>query len=144
MVNQEKRNFLEKWFSSSKTILLFLEKAANQLENTKSFSVYTDGSKEEFDGSNVMGLGWVIPASTEIPNQIEFSSVTEFFPSSTKAELMAIITIIAIAPRNCSIDIFSDSQGALNIFNNIIRNSDIQIKNIINNGNNPDMVMTAQ
>jgi ribonuclease HI len=142
--NQEKMTFLEKWFSTPKTVLLLLDKAASQLENTDSFSVYTDGSKEDRKGNNLMGLGWVIPIAANIPKQIEFSGKTEFFPSSTKAELMAIITAIAVAPQGCTIDIFSDSQGAISIMKNIVNKSEIQLKNMINNGNNPGMVLVAQ
>ncbi|RHZ84948.1 hypothetical protein Glove_74g324 [Diversispora epigaea] len=136
-----KEKFLRKWFITTETIIDNLLVAAEKVASLNSFSVYTDGSNQDFNGHNIMGLGWVIPASNNIGNNFEFRCTTEFFPSSTKAEIMAMITAIAIAPINSRVEILSDSQGAINIFNNILDNSQgkNKKKEIFNNNN---MVLT--
>ncbi|RHZ83786.1 hypothetical protein Glove_87g262 [Diversispora epigaea] len=58
---------------------------------------------------------------------------------------MALITAIAIAPVNCKVEILSDSQGAINIFNNILNNSlGKNKKNEISNNNNMILTLVAQ
>ncbi|RHZ88214.1 hypothetical protein Glove_25g74 [Diversispora epigaea] len=140
-----KKKFLEKWFNTTETIIDNLLTAAEKVDALNSYSVYTDGSNQDFDGHNIMGLGWVIPISDDTRDDIEFRCTTEFFPSSTKAEIMALITAIAIAPVNCKVEILSDSQGAINIFNNILNNSlGKNKKNEISNNNNMILTLVAQ
>ena len=133
-----KRAFLENWFISEQVIINNLLSIAGKIAHLNSFSVYTDGSNQDFNGCNIMGLGWVIPATNDIINNIEFRCTMEQFPSSTKAEIMAMLTVIAVAPTNCNIEIFSDSQGAINIINNIISAS--KEEKIKSNDNN--MILT--
>ncbi|RHZ89506.1 hypothetical protein Glove_13g249 [Diversispora epigaea] len=138
-----KRAFLENWFISSEQVTINnLLSIAEKIAHLNSFSVYTDGSNQDFNGCNIMGLGWVIPATNDIIHNIEFRCTMEQFPSSTKAEIMAMLTAIAVAPTNCNIEIFSDSQGAINIINNIITTSkEAKIKT---NDNNMILTYAAQ
>ncbi|RHZ88411.1 hypothetical protein Glove_23g249 [Diversispora epigaea] len=46
------------------------------------------------------GIEWVIPATNDIIHNIEFRCTMEQFLSSTKVEIMAMLTAIAIAPTN--------------------------------------------
>ncbi|RHZ72544.1 hypothetical protein Glove_242g159 [Diversispora epigaea] len=140
-----KKKFLEKWFNTTETIIDNLLTAAEKVDALNSYSVYTDGSNQDFDGHNIMGLGWVIPISNDTRDDIEFRCTTEFFSSLTKAEIMALITAIAIAPVNCKVEILSDSQGAIIIFNNILNNSlGKNKKNEISNNNNMILTLVAQ
>ena len=117
-----KEEFLNKWFITTDVIIKNLLRIAEKIAHVKFYSVYTDGSKQDFQGCNIMGLGWIIPTSDIITNNIEFRCTTELFPSSTKAEILAIITAIAVAPKGCKVEVFSDSQGAINVFNGILNN----------------------
>ncbi|RHZ80961.1 hypothetical protein Glove_130g150 [Diversispora epigaea] len=140
-----KEKFLRKWFITTETIIDNLLAAAEKVASLNSFSVYTDGSNQDFNGHNIMDLGWVIPAFNNIGNNIEFRCTTEFFPSLTKAEIMAMITAIAITPVNSRVEILSDSQGAINIFNNILDNSQRKNKKKeIFNNNNMVLTLAAQ
>jgi len=80
---------------------------------------YTDGSVIDI-GTNqcTMGIGWV---QIDNNNQIihKFSAKIHFWPSSYKAELMSILSAISTAPRNSTINIFTDSQSIITKYSNI-------------------------
>ncbi|GBB84703.1 hypothetical protein RclHR1_11290007 [Rhizophagus clarus] len=72
------------------------------------------------DFTKYMGIGWVI-----INNRNEVilecsSSITEW-PSSTRAELGAILSAIFVLQTGQKANIFTDSQAAINNINNNIR-----------------------
>ncbi|RHZ76162.1 hypothetical protein Glove_202g50 [Diversispora epigaea] len=95
----------------------------------KFLEMYTDDSYKDFDGQYIMGLGWIIPESMNpIENDIRFKCYVDHFPSSTKVELLAIITVLAIVPAGSIVNIFTNSQNTINIVEEIIsnRNRDIQ------------------
>jgi ribonuclease HI len=80
---------------------------------------YTDGSVIDI-GTNqcTMGIGWV---QIDNNNQIihKFFAKIHFWPSSYKAELMSILSAISTAPRNSTINIFTDSQSIITKYSNI-------------------------
>lgn len=52
-----------------------------------------------------------------MPNaNITHNGSLEYFPSSTKAETMAILTALIVAPERCDVNIYTDSQGAIDTF----------------------------
>ncbi|RHZ82946.1 hypothetical protein Glove_102g43 [Diversispora epigaea] len=71
-----------------------------------------------------------------IENDIRFKCYVNHFPSSTKAKLLAIITVLAVASVGSVVNVFTDSQNAINIVEKIVSNRDKDIqwtkgKNII-------------
>ncbi|RGB35223.1 hypothetical protein C1646_759608 [Rhizophagus diaphanus] len=48
------------------------------------------------------------------------SDATAFNPSSTKAEVYAVLTILIACPNSCSVNIYTDSQNIISIYNTII------------------------
>ncbi|GBC04978.1 hypothetical protein RclHR1_05990007 [Rhizophagus clarus] len=76
---------------------------------------YTDGSLS-MDGTNksIMGAAWV-----EVSSSVNdtFQCSTAHLPSSTKAEVLAILTAIIAAPTHCHVTIHTDSKNAIDSFN---------------------------
>jgi len=54
-----------------------------------------------------MGIGWVQVENNIITNS--FAAQIQYWPSSYKTELLAILSAISTAPCNCKIDIYTDS-----------------------------------
>src|SRR2546423_1892215 len=71
---------------------------------------YTDGSLAEnkSSGKMVMGSGWV-----SLHGNRSFCCKTSTWPSSTRAELLAIYTALLTVPNNKSVVIKTDSQAAI-------------------------------
>ncbi|PKY29581.1 hypothetical protein RhiirB3_391921 [Rhizophagus irregularis] len=61
-----------------------------------------------------MGYEWTTSNLTDV--NITHNGSLEFFPSSTKAETMAILTALIVSPQNSSINIYTDSQAAIDTF----------------------------
>jgi ribonuclease HI len=61
-----------------------------------------------------MGYGWTTSNLTN--TNITHNGSLEYFPSSTKAETMAILTALLTRPYNGNINIFTDSQAAIDTF----------------------------
>ena len=78
---------------------------------------YTDGSlaskhvrrdRSRLDNISMMGSGWFI-----VQNNRRFDCGSQLWPSSTKAELIAIWSLLLTVPSNSQIIIFTDSQAAI-------------------------------
>ncbi|RHZ49551.1 hypothetical protein Glove_519g40 [Diversispora epigaea] len=113
------------------------EQITSQLRHFNEITVYTDGSCKDFDGQFGMGLGWIIPKSINpVENDIRFKCYADHFSSFTKAKLLAIITALTVVPLGSIVNVYTDSQNAINIVEEIISNRDRDIqwtkgKNII-------------
>ena len=78
-----------------------------------------------------MGIGWIQLENRTITHT--FQAQIKFWPCSFKAELVAILSAIITAPRNCSIQIFTDFQSVISKYNNLTNNKPIsQSLNILN------------
>jgi len=87
-----------------------------------SFQFYTDGSLgNSSDGEKRMGAAWV---QTEGPNQGNFfaAGVTDW-PSSYRAEIVAIILAMLTVPQNSEIEIVTDSASCINTFHRLYKPS---------------------
>ena len=58
-----------------------------------------------------MGFGWIL--TNPDYKDYQFQGQTLTFPSSTRAEIMAILILISIIPRDSTIKIYIDSQAAI-------------------------------
>jgi ribonuclease HI len=81
--------------------------------SVKDFHIYTDGSLDilEFNvtGHVVMDAGWILKGA-----ELSFECGIVNFPSSTRPEILAILTAILATPYNSKLTIYSDSQAAIN------------------------------
>lgn len=105
---QQNNNIIDKWITAEDTIYEKLKKIQRKIKDQKIIKVYTDGSLED----HKMGLGWVIP-SQEGEKHIKFRCNIEYFPSSTRAELAAILTALLVMPKEATIHIYTDSMCAI-------------------------------
>ncbi|PKB98799.1 hypothetical protein RhiirA5_463562 [Rhizophagus irregularis] len=77
---------------------------------------YTDGSytADFLFNEFPMGYGWT---TSNLPQtNITYSGSGKYFPSSTKAEIMGILTALIVCPPNCNTSIYTDSQAAIDTF----------------------------
>ena len=75
-----------------------------------------------------MGIGWIQIANQNIIHS--FQAQTKFWPCSFKTELLAILAAISTAPRNCTIQIYTDSQSVISKFQSLINT--IPLPNFLN------------
>ncbi|RHZ54927.1 hypothetical protein Glove_421g94 [Diversispora epigaea] len=90
------------------TIYEKLKESQRKVKDQKIIKVYTDGSLEDHN----MGIGWVIQ-DQEGENHTTFRCNIEYFPSSTRAELAAILTTLLVMPKEAVIHIYTDSMCAI-------------------------------
>jgi ribonuclease HI len=95
-----------------------LQTIANNNSQLSELSFYTDGSVIDL-GSNQcsMGIGWVQIHDTTTINT--FQAQIKYWPCSFKAELIAVVSAVITAPRNCQIQIYTDSQSVISKYQSI-------------------------
>ena len=82
------------------------------------FTFYTDGSVKQIGTVHCsMGIGWVQVYNSHAIQS--FSAQISNWPSSYKAELIAVISAISTLPRNSLVEIFTDSQSIISKFNKL-------------------------
>ncbi|RHZ58630.1 hypothetical protein Glove_372g77 [Diversispora epigaea] len=101
---QYNNNIIHKWITAEDTIYEKLKESQRKVKDQKIIKVYTDGSLEDHN----MGIGWVIQ-DQEGENHITFRCNIEYFPSSTRAELAAILTTLLVMPKEAVIHIYTDN-----------------------------------
>ncbi|PKB99500.1 hypothetical protein RhiirA5_429585 [Rhizophagus irregularis] len=89
----------------------------NNLASFTDLEFYTDGSLKTDDDNPHMGFGWIFTSNINL--NIEFSGATTQWPSSTRAEIMAVLTCLIVCPPNSSINIFTDSQCTIDTFRSL-------------------------
>ncbi|RHZ79107.1 hypothetical protein Glove_151g35 [Diversispora epigaea] len=105
---QYSNNIIHKWITAEDTIYEKLKESQRKVKDQKIIKVYTDGSLEDHN----MGIGWVIQ-DQEGENHTTFRCNIEYFPSSTRAELAAILTTLLVMPKEAVIHIYTDSMCAI-------------------------------
>ena len=68
---------------------------------------YTDGSLQNIGTKDVrMGVGW-IQTNSNYPCEKFCAQITNW-PSSTRAETLALFTALTVSPRNTMIQVYTD------------------------------------
>jgi ribonuclease HI len=89
-------------------------------DQTKDFQFYTDGSLgNTVDQDRRMGAAWL---QTKGPNQDNFyiTGVTDW-PSSCRAELVAIILAVLTVPQTSKVEIVTDSASCISTYNRLVK-----------------------
>ncbi|RIB05043.1 hypothetical protein C2G38_2254036 [Gigaspora rosea] len=106
-------------FFHSSPALDTLQSICHYNSHLTELTFYTDGSVIDLGNSQCsMGIGWI-----QLHNQnilYTFQSQIKFWPCSFKAELVAVLSAISTAPKNCSIQIFTDSQSIISKYSSLI------------------------
>lgn len=93
-----------------------LTQRAEVLSSFTTLSIYTDGSLvgNPSDDELPIGYAWLIADPVNL-NVFHNGSI-QYFPSSTKAEIMAILTALIVLAPNTNVTIHTDSQAAIDGF----------------------------
>jgi len=95
----------------------------NNINTNKShYKFYTDGSLMERNKVKKMGIGWLLKNEEENNTDLEFKAANVGWPSSTKAEILAIVTALIVTTPHSTIEIYTDSANAISQFENIKKN----------------------
>ena len=101
-----------------------LQTIAHNNSNSTELTFYTDGSVRDLGSSQCsMGIGWIQLVNQTITHT--FQAQIKYWPCSYKAELVAVLSAICTAPRNCSIHIYTDSQSVISKYENLTSISQI-------------------
>ncbi|RHZ78299.1 hypothetical protein Glove_166g192 [Diversispora epigaea] len=99
-------------FWTQENIQTKLDDIRLKLSSSMSIRIYTDGSLIKKDNNN----------SHITTMEFNFSGKVENFTSSTRAELMAILTAVYATPKRSRLCIFTDSQAAIDAIANAATN----------------------
>jgi ribonuclease HI len=98
------------------------------------YTIYTDGSMDmnvrDTYNNIVMGSGWVVHNT-----DISFSCGIRYHPSSTRPELLAILTALIAIPEKGSVKIFTDSQAAIDGITHMHRRCNQQGRKLLKQNN---------
>ncbi|PKK60531.1 hypothetical protein RhiirC2_719037 [Rhizophagus irregularis] len=101
-----------------------LIKIKDSLESVKNIEAYTDRSFKKYILTAIdMGSAFLISS----PKRFEFNANITDNPSAFKAELIAIILVLLICPKDANIMIYVDAQVIINTFNQLKKESLQQI-----------------
>ncbi|GES99708.1 RNA-directed DNA polymerase from mobile element jockey-like [Rhizophagus clarus] len=123
IMNTHSCKFLDLFFLDNNTIIN-LNRIAYHISNSTNISFYTDGSCiTDHSTKSIMGIGWVVNNLPSIPlSSLQFSCKAYKFPSSTKAEALALVSALAVCPQRSTITIYTDSKCIINTFNYVSDN----------------------
>ncbi|POG67801.1 hypothetical protein GLOIN_2v1843361 [Rhizophagus irregularis DAOM 181602=DAOM 197198] len=115
-VNILNRNLITQLISPD-TLHLPLFNISKQLSTYNNIEFYTDGSLNRDDDFPKMGYGWIF--TTNLSDNVKFSGSCKDWPSSSKAELMAILTALITCTPNSKVQIYTDSASCIDTFNKL-------------------------
>ncbi|RHZ51607.1 hypothetical protein Glove_476g106 [Diversispora epigaea] len=111
-------------FWTQENVQTKLDDICLKLSSSISIRIYTNESLIKNDNNNshvtTIGCGWY--ALDENDTEFNFSGKVENFASSTRAELMAILTTVYATPKRSRLCIFMDSQAAIDAIANAASN----------------------
>src|ERR1051325_11771167 len=68
-----------------------------------------------------MGIEWVQVSNDSVLHT--FQAQTKYWPCSFKSELTAILSALVTTPRNCTVNIYTDSQSVISKYQNLLNSS---------------------
>ena len=109
---------IQSTFTSS-PIQNILSSHATNNHSSQSLIFYTDGSLSKFGQQDIkLSCAWIQLENENVKHS--FSCSLTSFPSSTRTELMAIMTALITCPQNCLVSIYTDSQSSIQLLDNNI------------------------
>src|SRR5207249_89658 len=133
--NNRNDNIITRYFdfSVNRNNLICIQE---QFKNSSLFTFYTDSSLIDLSLPSCRMYFGFVQIETSSP-QITFTSTTSLWPSSCRAEAMAILSTLISIPKDTTIEIFTDSKSSINVFNylqsNNFRLSTRQTLKVMNN-----------
>ena len=106
----------------------------NIQNNRPIWEFYTDGSLKTIDDQKKMAVGWILVNTNDTNTiKVEFSAANFGWPSSTKAEVLAILSTILVVPPHSSMKIYTDSKNAIQQFEQYKKELSVRRQLKINN-----------
>ena len=97
------------------------------IQNLTYITIHTDRSLQ----NNRMGIGWVL--KTEDHNITFQARTNQTFSFFTRAELLVILSTLITIPSNTTVELYTDSQAAINsIYTHQLKNRNKQKKQLKN------------
>uniref|UniRef100_U9U7L9 RNase H type-1 domain-containing protein n=1 Tax=Rhizophagus irregularis (strain DAOM 181602 / DAOM 197198 / MUCL 43194) TaxID=747089 RepID=U9U7L9_RHIID len=129
--------FINNIFVGNRDLIIQLLEIAKQFLLRKNFIFYTDGSFFSLDVTSStqtqMGFAW-IETTDATPNSDppppSYKGALSFNPSSTKAEVYALLTAIIAVPDNSELDVFTDLLNVIHTFH-VVTNKLTSIRRIL-------------
>jgi ribonuclease HI len=90
---------------------------SDELSSYQVLEFYTDGSLIRLNTNSYMGYGWIFSSDSSL--NISYSGSAIHWASSTKAEILAILTALIVCPQGSTVDIYTDSACAISTFNSL-------------------------
>src|SRR5436190_3491450 len=118
----ERSIFISNFLKASDEIQNRLINIAELLDsqNRRKWVAYTDGSLQRFNVNNdthtSQDFGWHILTEDTSAILTEFNAASKAWPSSTRMELLAVLTLVSILPQNSEITIRTDSSNVITKF----------------------------
>ena len=89
----------------------------NLTQKRSEYNFFTDGSMGKVKNDTKMGIGWVLVENTTNEVIHSFKSSNFGWPSSTKAEILSILTALLVVTSDSKVKIHTDSNNAITQFN---------------------------
>ncbi|PKK56873.1 hypothetical protein RhiirC2_774181 [Rhizophagus irregularis] len=129
--------FINNIFVGNRDLIIQLLEIAKTFLLRKNFTFYTDGSLSSLDvissTQTQMGFAW-IETTDATPNlgppPPSYKGALSFNPSSTKAEVYALLMAIIAVPDNSELDVFTDSLNVIHTFH-VVTNKLTSIRRIL-------------
>jgi ribonuclease HI len=120
---------IEKYIEGNQETIDQFKKTAEDIKHWENIEIYTDGSLEHFQYQKAfMGIGiWFTNGTEECSVQAQIRNN----PSSTRAELAAILLAIAITPPKKKVKIYTDSANVITAMSKNSRKEEQKGSNII-------------
>ena len=107
-----------------------LKLITKNIEYNQYLEIYTDGSLiSPLTPSCKMGIGWFVANINQ--QRVQFQASLKHFPSSTKAEIVAVLTALITCPPNSQVDLYLDSANTINTFTKVIIDESLTHKQIL-------------
>src|SRR6266498_1390740 len=82
------------------------------------FEFYTDGSLVNAQTEH-LSMSFAFYQSFNLAPNVSFNATIEHWPSSTRAELYAILAVLLVVPQHSTTKIYTDSQSVITIFDQL-------------------------
>ena len=90
---------------------------------------YTDGSLTGPRTNNCkMGFGWISLHPDNGP--FTFKASLANWPSSTRAEIYALLTALVVSPNNAVVDVYLDSQATIHGFHKYVLSNHLSLRKL--------------
>ena len=132
----EKEYEIRKCCNQSQKTSKLVEIYQNNIKNNNRpiWEFYTDGSLKTIDDTKKMAIGWILVNTNDSNSiEVEFSAANLGWPSSTKAEVLAILSTILVVLPHSNMKIYTDSKNAIQQFEQYKKELSVRRQLKINN-----------